>query len=247
MIKFFKNQDIQITTFSVEKEKIANNIFPDLLLASDGNYNFPLIIPTSECDYTFNYLSTGSFATVNPPICDGSITNKNGFLACSPINDPNNPEFQLGLQLPNNLVFYPVDSIYYNAQTNPTNLDGTYQGQVYNTVKNMFYNNYNNSYNIFGFDGYDTSKTILNLDDKFISYVLNVTQSGDKIGPLSVIINNQTGDIVADIYDDGDNNLYLSGSYFINNFEFYSTNTQSVVNYGITGVGQYLYYGAIST
>ena len=35
----------------------------------------------------------------------------------------------------------------------------------------MYYNNYNNSYNIFGFDGYDTSKAKLNLDDKFISYI----------------------------------------------------------------------------
>lgn len=247
MIKFFKNQDIQVTTFSVAKEKIANNIFSDLILASDGTYNFPLIIPVEECDYNFNYLSTGSFATVNSENCNASVTNDNGFLACSPISDPSNPQFELGLKIPSSSVFYPVDSIYYNPQTNPVNLDGTYQGQVYNTIKKMFYNNYNNAYNIFGFDGYDTSNAKLNLDDKFISYALNVTQSGDKIRPLSVIINNQTGDIVADILDDGNNNLYLSGSYFINDFEIYSTNTQSVVNYGITGLGQYLYYGAIST
>jgi len=247
MIKFLKNQDIQITTFSVAKEKIANNIFSDLILASDETYNFPLIIPISECDYNFNSLSTGSFATVNDGSCDDSIENDDGFLACSPINNENNPQFQLGLKLPTGSVFYPVDSIYYNTQTNPTNLDGTYQGQVYNTIKKMYYNNYNNSYNIFGFDSYDTSNAKLNLDDKFISYTLNVTQSGDRIRPLSVLITNQTGDIVADILDDGNNNLYLSGSYFISDFEIYSTNTQSVVNYGITGLGQYLYYGSIST
>jgi hypothetical protein len=247
MIKFLKNQDIQITTFSVAKSKVANNVFSDLLLASDGTYNFPLIIPVEECDYNFNSLNTGSFATINKQVCDGSIINENGFLACSPINDSNNPQFQLGLKFPSSSVFYPVGSQYYNAQDNPTNLDGTYQGQVYNTIKNMYYNNYNNAYNIFGFDGYDTSTAKLNLDDKFVSYTLNVTQSGDKIGPFSVIINNQTGDIVGDIFDDGVNNLYLSGSYFINDFEVYTNNTQSVVNYGITGLGQYLYYGLIST
>jgi hypothetical protein len=247
MIKFLKNQDIQITTFSVAKEKIANNIFSDLILASDGTYNFPLIIPVQECDYNFNSLSTGSFSTVNTQVCDASIVNENGFLACSPINDPNNPQFQLGLKLPTGSVFYPVDNIHYNAETNPTNLDGTYQGQVYNTIKKMYYNNYNNAYNIFGFDSYDISKASLNLDDKFVSYTLNVTQSGDRISPFSVLITNQTGDIVADILDDGNNNLYLSGSYFISDFEIYSTNTQSVVNYGITGLGQYLYYGSIST
>ena len=247
MIKFLKNQDIQITTFSVAKEKIANNIFSDLILASDGTYNFPLIIPVQECDYNFNALSTGSFATVNTQVCDASIVNDNGFLACSPINDPNNPQFQLGLKLPTGSVFYPVDNIHYNAETNPTNLDGTYQGQVYNTIKKMYYNNYNNAYNIFGFDSYDISEASLNLDDKFVSYTLNVTQSGDRIGPFSVLINNQTGDIVGSILDDGNNNLYLSGSYFINDFEVYSTNTESVVNYGITGLGQYLYYGSMST
>ena len=111
----------------------------------------------------------------------------------------------------------------------------------------MYYNNYNNAYNIFGFDGYDISKAKLNLDDKFVSYTLNITQSGDKIRPFSVVISNQTGDIVADILDDGVNNLYLSGSYFISDIEVYTTNTSSIGNYGITGFGQYLYYGSMST
>ena len=57
MIKFLKNQDIQITTFSVAKTKVANNIFSDLLLLSDGTYNFPLVIPIGECDYNFNYFN----------------------------------------------------------------------------------------------------------------------------------------------------------------------------------------------
>jgi len=247
MIKFLKNQDIQVTTFSVAKTKVANNIFSDLLLLSDGTYNFPLVIAIDECDYNFNYLDTGSFATVNNDSCTSSLINSNGFLACSPIKDPSNPKFQIGLKIPAGSVFYPSDNIHYNDETNPINLDGTYQGQVYNTIKNMYYNNYNNAYNIFGFDGYDTSKAKLNLDEKFISYTLNVTQSGDKISPFSVIINNQTGDIVGNILDDGVNNLYLSGSYFISDFEVYTTNTNNVSNYGITGIGQYLYYGSIST
>ena len=247
MIKFLKNQDIQITTFSVTKPKIANNVFSDLLLAGDGTYNFPLIIPIDECDYNFNHLDTGSFATINNASCTSTLINYNGYLACSPTKDPNNPKFQLGVKLPAESVFYPVENIHYNVQENPTNLDGTYQGQIYNTIKNMYYNNYNNAYNIFGFDGYDISKAKLNLDDKFVSYALNITQSGDKIRPFSVVISNQTGDIVADILDDGVNNLYLSGSYFISDIEVYTTNTSSIVNYGITGLGQYLYYGSMST
>ena len=137
MIKFLKNQDIQITTFSVTKPKIANNVFSDLLLAGDGTYNFPLIIPIDECDYNFNHLDTGSFATINNASCTSSLINYNGYLACSPTKDPNNPKFQLGVKLPAESVFYPVENIHYNVQENPTNLDGTYQGQIYNTIKNI--------------------------------------------------------------------------------------------------------------
>ena len=239
MIKFLKNQDIQITTFAVAKKNVSDNIFYDLILASDGTYDFPLFIPIQECDYNYNSLQTGSFATINY-VCDGSTYNTNGFLACSPFTDQNNPSFRLGLYIPSSSVFYPVGDPNYNPLTNPTNLDGTYQGQVYNTIKKMYYNNYNNAYQQFGFDGYDTSLAQLNLDDKFVSYTLNVTQSGDRIRPKSILINNQTGDIVAYIADDGNHNLYLSGSYFINDFELNTHNTSSTVNYCYQGVGRYL-------
>jgi hypothetical protein len=135
MIKFLKNQDIQITTFAVAKKKVSDNIFYDLILASDGTYDFPLIIPVTECDYNYNSLQTGSFATINY-VCDGSTYNTNGFLASSPFTDQNNPSFRLGLKIPSSSVFYPVGDPNYNLLTNPTNLDGTYQGQVYNTIKN---------------------------------------------------------------------------------------------------------------
>jgi hypothetical protein len=239
MIKFLKNQDIQITTFAVAKKNVANNIFNDLILASDGTYDFPLIIPIQECDYNYNSLQTGSFASLNYN-CAGGVYNTNGFLASSQFTDQNNPAFRLGLKVPSSSVFYPVGDTNYNPLVNPTNLDGTYQGQVYNTVKNMYYNNYNNAYQQFGFDGYDTSLTELNLDDKFISYTLNITQSGDRIRPKSVLINNQTGDIVAYIVDDGNHNLYLTGSYFVNSFELNTNNTSSTVNYCYQGLGRYL-------
>lgn len=243
MVKFLKNQDIQVASFSIAKNKNANNIFDDLILASDGTYNFPLIIPIQECNYNFNSLETGSFATIsvsNNGQCDGNTLNQSGFLACSPILDENNPALQFGLIYPTDFVFYPSGSTGYNPLINPQNKDGTYQGQVYNTVKNMYYNNYNNSYQIFGFDGFNTSYAKLNLTNNFISYTLNVTQSGDRIRANSITINNQTGDIVANIKDDGLNNLYLSGSYFINEYLVYTNNTENVINHGECGIGKYL-------
>lgn len=241
MVKFLKNQDIQVTTFAIAKNKTANTLFADLILASDGTYNFPLIPSIEECDYTFNYVNTDSFVILPNNDCSASVLNQNGFLACSPIIDNNNPNLQFGLQFPTSSVFYPIGTPGYNAVTNPINNDGTYQGQVYNTVKNMYYNNYNNAYDIFGFDGFNTSYAKLNLGKKFISYTLNVTQSGDRIRAQSVIIDNQTGDIVAKIQDDGLNNLYLSGSYFVNEYVVYSTDTDNVINYGEYGLGRYIY------
>jgi len=240
MVKFLKNQDIQVTTFAIAKNKIANTLFSDLLLASDGTYNFPLIIPVEQCNYDFNTLDTGSFVTVMSSSCDGSLINTDGYLACSPNLNENNPNMQFGVKQSADSVFYPIGTAEYNSTNNPINTDGTYQVQVYNTVKNMYYNTYNNSYQIFGFDGFNNSNTKLQLDDKFISYTLNVTQSGDRLRQKSIVINNQTGDIVAYIKDDGLNNLYLSGSYFINNYCVYSNNTDNVINTGESGIGRYL-------
>lgn len=246
MVKFLKNQDVQITNFAVAKQKTANDLFLDLILANDANYSFPLLIPIEECNYNFNTSNvSGSLSTIVGS-CQYNVLNESGYLACSPINDENNPHFQIGKKYTSDTPFYSVDSIYYDPTVNPINNDGTYQGQVYNTIKNMYYNNYNNAYNIFGFEGYTTSHVKLNLSNKFSLYSLNITQSGDRIRPLSVTINNQTGDIVADIKDDGYNNLFLSGTYFINNFEKYAENTGSVINYCEQGLAKYICTGKFS-
>jgi hypothetical protein len=240
MVKFLKNQDIQITNFAVAKQKTANNLFLDLILANDENYSFPLLIPISECNYNFNTSNvSGSLSTIYDS-CQYEVLNESGYLACSPIDNENNPSFQIGLKYTSDIPFYPVDSIYYNANINPINSDGTYRGQVYNTIKNMYYNNYNNAYDIFGFDGYNTEKANLNLDNEFTLYSLHVTQSGDRIRPFSITISNQTGDIAADIKDDGLNNLFLSGTYFINNFEKFANNTDGVINYCQEGLAKYI-------
>lgn len=247
MIKLLKNQDIQVTNFAVAKEKSANNFFPDLILANDDLYSFPLLVPIEECDYNFNGTDvTGSFATVSTTSnCTRSLINDSGYLACSPVDNENNPTYQIGKKYKSDFVFYPTNSPFYVESDNPVNVDGTYMGQIYNIIKNYYYNNYNNSYNLFGFDGFDTSKAKLILESQFVSYTFNITQSGDRIRPFSVTIHNQTGDIVADIVDDGYHNLKLTGSYFINNFEIYSTNKDNVINYGETGLGKYLYESSL--
>jgi hypothetical protein len=137
-------------------------------------------------------------------------------------------------------VFYPSSSVKWNQYTNPVNVNGTYKGQIYNTVDKMYYNNYNNSYNIFGFDDYDRSTTKLNLANDFSLYRLAVNQTGDGIKRNSVVIYNQSGDIVSNIIDDGNHNLVLGGTYFINAFEFSTGSKDTVENRGTYGLGYYL-------
>jgi hypothetical protein len=104
----------------------------------------------------------------------------------------------------------------------------------------MYYNNYNNSYNIFGFDDYDHQRTKLDLTNDFSLYRLSVPQTGDGIKRNSVVIYNQSGDIVSNILDDGNHNLILGGTYFINSYEFTTGNEDTVENQGSYGLGYYL-------
>ena len=212
MIKFFKNEDILVTKFVVSKQQVVDNILLDLILGTDGNDVFPIIIPVGVC----NNITSGS--------CEPNFNN-NAYLANSGFVNNELPEFEIGKYFNSSSVFYPSGSVGWTSENNPMNVNGTYKRQVYNTVKNMYYNNYNNCYNIFGFNTFNINNDDLNLTNEFSLYSLRVDQAGDTIRPKSVIISNQSGDILSDIYDDGNNNLFLTGSHFTNYYEF-SSNTK---------------------
>lgn len=224
MIKFFKSQDIIITPFTIAKRQTLNSIVSDLILGTDGNDTFPLIGNTLNCDDNIS----GSCELINSEV----------YIATSQFDDEIN--FRLGKFIFLSSVFYPSGSTYFNSTTNPLNLDGTYQRQVYNTTKKMYYNDYNNAYNIFGFDGFDTSKAHLQLPNDFSEINLRSSQAGDKIRPRSLLLNNQSGDIVADVKDDGNHNLILSGTYFINKYKLSSDSYDLTVPLDICGLGAYL-------
>lgn len=115
---------------------------------------------------------------------------------------------------------------------------------VYTEIKNMFYNNYNNSYNIFGITGFDTSKVSLNLADTFIAIDFPPTTAGDGIRKKSVNIEQWNGDIVTHIIDDGNHNLILSGSFFVDKQDILS-NTENVNKIiGLEGLSKFLYDSA---
>ncbi len=232
MLKFFKKSDIVNTDFSVSTDKVANNVVSDLVVGTDSSGSiFPLNMFISECDDA----KSGS--------CDvqSQITNMSYAPSENYINH------QLGKKLEDGVIFYQISDVpLYNPNSNPVNRDGSYKGNVYNTFQKMYYNDYNNAYNIFGFDGFDTSRAKLNLSNNFISLNLKITDSGDKLKPNSINIQNQTGDIVASIKDDGFNNLYLSGTYFINKSEFTSSFDKGFTSFGSCGVSQLINTGSVT-
>lgn len=229
MIKFFKTQDIIVTRFNLTKQKTFNNVLNNLLSGTDGTDDtiFPIQLSYISCDNN----KSGS--------CEG-VSYDDIYLAITQFEQVSQIDFSVGKYVNSSSVFYPSSSVKWNQYTNPVNVNGTYKGQIYNTVDKMYYNNYNNSYNIFGFDDYDRSTTKLNLANDFSLYRLAVNQTGDGIKRNSVVIYNQSGDIVSNIIDDGNHNLVLGGTYFINAFEFSTGSKDTVENRGTYGLGYYL-------
>ncbi len=229
MIKFFKTQDVLVTRFTVSKEKTFNNVLNNLLVGTDGtdDSTFPIQLSYISCDNN----KSGS--------CEG-ITFDGSYLAITQFEQLSQIDFSVGKYVNSSSIFYPSSSVKWNPTVNPVNIDGTYKGQIYNTVNKMYYNNYNNSYNIFGFDDYDNQRTKLDLTNDFSLYRLSVGQTGDGIKRNSVVIYNQSGDIVSNIEDDGNHNLILGGTYFINSYEFTTGSKDTVENRGTYGLGYYL-------
>jgi hypothetical protein len=229
MIKFFKTQDVLVTRFTVSKEKTFNNVLNNLLSGTDGTDDsvFPIQLSYFSCDNN----KSGS--------CEG-VYFDDIYLAMTQFEEASQIDFSVGKYVNSSSVFYPSSSAKWNTVVNPVNINGTYKGQVYNTVDKMYYNDYNNSYNIFGFDDYDNQRTKLDLTNDFSLYKLSVSQTGDGIKRNSVVIYNQSGDIVSNIEDDGNHNLILGGTYFINSYEFTTGSKDTVENRGTYGLGYYL-------
>jgi len=229
MIKFFKTQDVLVTRFTVSKEKTFNNVLNNLLSGTDGTDDsvFPIQLSYFSCDNN----KSGS--------CEGFYFD-DIYLAMTQFEEASQIDFSVGKYVNSSSVFYPSSSAKWNPVVNPVNVNGTYKGQVYNTVDKMYYNDYNNSYNIFGFDDYDNQRTKLDLTNDFSLYKLSVSQTGDGIKRNSVVIYNQSGDIVSNIEDDGNHNLILGGTYFINSYEFTTGSKDTVENRGTYGLGYYL-------
>jgi len=105
-------------------------------------------------------------------------------------------------------IFYP--------ETDPTNLDGTFQRVVYAQVVKMFYNDYRDPTKIWGLEriDFDTSQTKRFLADKFKMFQIPQIVYGEKVIPNTVVMYDKTTDNDYIITDDGNCNLFAGTNLF---------------------------------
>lgn len=140
-------------------------------------------------------------------------------------------------------IFYPSESIYYNAQTEPTNSDGTYKRIVYDTVDLAFYRNDSDPLKCFGVENFVHESS--NINGRIAVIQLDRQYWGEKIVPKSLTITDYSNpDEIFVIKDDGDTNLFLQNKSFssydlINPKEF-----PYIVNY--TSDDPFIYYNVVN-
>jgi len=195
MIKSLKRNDIRSTPFVANKSwNSQNQTFDNTISWQSGSQSGSLFL--SFVDYK-----------------DGTQLSSHSSSIAYQQQDPDFLRFRIGQEI-TGTTFYPTSSKYYDSSVNPTNIDGTYQGLVYNTLKNLFYKETANPTQIFGLESLnpvDVNRTLT----KQIN-VFNVPQNkfGEKIVPNSIEIKQQLDDGHFVVIDDGNTNLKLSGSHF---------------------------------
>lgn len=157
--------------------------------------------------------------------------------------EQNVSEFNLNIRYGKKIsgTFFPEGSKYYDKLKEPINYDGTYHRVVYNSVKHLFYNDYNttqspssneiirNPLNLFGGESgnYTSSKyksTLLDINDKGEYRILNDEVTlleipgeifGEKIKPGSLRITDYSSPYESiEIVDDGNTNLVVGSRSF---------------------------------
>lgn len=110
-------------------------------------------------------------------------------------------------------IFYPSQSIYYNAEMEPTNSDGSYKRVIYNSIDLAFYRNDSDPLKCFGVENFVHENSDIN--GRIAVIQLGKDYWGEKIVPNSVTITDYSNpDEIFVIKDDGNTNLYLQNKTF---------------------------------
>lgn len=216
MLKLLHNDDTQNTPFVATKYWALNNVLNEdsILMEHSGSDG-----PAVALEY-LTLLPNVAVTASNP--CNIALEQQTNDKA----------RFRDGTKITG--IFYP--------DTDPKNLDGTYQRVVYAQVVKMFYNDYRDPTKIWGLEkiDFDTSKTKRFLSDKFKMFEIPQPVYGEKIIPNTVIMFDKTTDNDYEIKDDGNCNLFAGTNLFAHQQELGNYFNQFIS--GSSGACDY-YYG----
>jgi hypothetical protein len=142
------------------------------------------------------YINYGLSASVTASGCNIALEQQELDLA----------SFKDGLKIAG--IFYP--------DSDPTNIDGTYQRCVYTQIAGMFYNSYRDPTKIWGTEtiDFENSQTKRFIADKFKMFEIPQIVFGEKILPNTVVMYDTTTDNNYTFTDDGNCNLFAGTNLF---------------------------------
>ena len=199
MIKSLKRNDIRYTPFVANKSwNSQNQRFEDLISWQSGSESGSLFLTF------FDYGDGTQMSSVSSAFSSAIAYQQ---------QDADFLKFRIGKEITGS-TFYPLGNQYYNPETNPVNIDETYQSLVYNNAKNFYYKESENPTQIFGLESLDPSNVNRTLPKQIFVFNVSVNKFGEKIQPKSIKITHDLPIGYTTVIDDGNNNLKVSGSTF---------------------------------
>ena len=215
MLKLLHKNDTKISPFFVTKPWELSNVINDDLIIMEHSGSDGLPVCLEYIEYTSKFPITSSNCNIAKEQQDNDLAN-----------------YKSGIKLSG--LFYP--------ETDPKNLDGTYQRVVYSQIIKTFYNNYRDPTKIWGLENLDfeLSKTKRYISDRFKMFEIPQYTFGEKILPSSVVMYDDTTDNDYIIVDDGNCNLFAGTNIFSHQQEIGEYSNQFITG-SLNGSCDYYY------
>jgi hypothetical protein len=192
MLKELKRYQVRLTPFQAVKNWALNNTENEsvLLFESTGSDD------GEQIDLEYIDWGTGGSSPNTSSECEIALEQQ----------DADQASYREGASVTG--PFYP--------ETDPVNVDGTYQRSVYSQVKISFYNTFRDPTKIWGLENIDfeKGKTKRRLADRLRMFDIPRRIFGDKILPSTVVIRDTSLDNDYTIEDDGYGNLTARRNLF---------------------------------
>ena len=192
MIKNLRLNNIQVTPFVATREWSLSNTLNDALILLD-------ITGSGDTEYAIQWERVIYGDGLSP------ITASEGSIA---LEQQNNDDVIYEEGISSSGIFYPDQE--------PKNNTGTYKRLVYNTINNMFYNDYKDPTKLWGLENIDIQRDAAKkfIGDKIRSFMIPQANFGEKVLEETVELTDNSLDNVYEITDDGNTNLYAKSNLF---------------------------------